>query len=95
MEHCERARHRGVIGAAVCVAAMALSGCGRPAAQKESPAASVDTPEARAIPQNAGQSPVGLNEPCVGLGCDGKVSVGLKEKCVGMGCPPADAKQPE
>ena len=84
-----------MIRAVVCVAAMALSGCGRPAAQKAHAAASSKASDARQVTPAGGQSSVGLNEPCVGLGCEGQVSAGMKKGCVGMGCPPDDAKPPE
>ena len=58
-----------------------------PPASGQSPAAPKDDTGSRA----SGKS-TGLQEPCVGMGCDEKVSVGLKEKCVGMGCPKEDGK---
>jgi hypothetical protein len=53
-----------------------------PRVSEKSSAGRKDGARSRTSAQSAG-----LKEPCVGLGCDEKVSVGLKEKCVGMGCP--------
>ncbi len=89
-----RTRNRGLIGAVVLVTVFALSGCGKPAAEKKQSPVSTDVSSARAVNADAGQSSVGRQESCVGMGCNGRVSAGLQEKCVGMGCP-ADDKQSE
>ena len=94
MSHHMRTRNRGLIGAVVLVTVFALSGCGKPAAEKKQSPVSTDVSSARAVNADAGQSSVGRQESCVGMGCNGRVSAGLQEKCVGMGCP-ADDKQSE
>lgn len=87
MTHYSWTRDWKFVRAVVLVTAFALSGCGRPVTEKEQSSVSTDASNARAVNPGAGQSSAGLQENCVGMGCDGQVSAGLQEKCVGMGCP--------
>ena len=76
-----------IILLAMMVTIFTLNGCGHPADKREQISPSAETSNTRSVNPNTGQIPSVLREPCVGMGCDGKVSAGLQEKCVGMGCP--------